>query len=104
MYSKTSQRSKEFASSLCVRNGGAGATRDAGTQGETLFGMTGNEMKELRDIDPSAYRKKLDDALFQPFQFRVKMAEETYNDEVPTRCHPSRAHACAALWALVWIQ
>eukprot|EP00976_Prorocentrum_cordatum_P006378 128159-Prorocentrum_minimum.AAC.4 len=53
-----------------------------GVQGEQIFGMSAPELHELQESDPPAYDRALSEANFKPFVFRLRVAEESYNDEV----------------------
>ena len=53
-----------------------------GEAGETLFnGIKAPELKELEINDPKAYDKCCTEANMSRFLFKLKVAEETYNDE-----------------------
>ncbi|WP_276146825.1 hypothetical protein, partial [Pseudomonas aeruginosa] len=51
-----------------------------GDQGEKLFGKTAPELKSLLDDDFDAYENEIQSVKWRQYKFKLKVAEETYND------------------------
>eukprot|EP00854_Cymbomonas_tetramitiformis_P010261 gene10261-12137_t len=49
--------------------------------GESIFGMTANQLKDLQDNNTLEYERVVSAANFKTFHFKVRVAEDTYNDE-----------------------
>ena len=52
-----------------------------GDKGDTIFGLSANEMKEFYDTkEAEAFEARVDQAMFRKYSVRLKMAVDTYQD------------------------
>ena len=61
-----------------------------GEMGDILMGMTAGELKELRDNNYAAYETALQEANFKSFVMKLKVADDTYNDETRVKVSLNR--------------
>ena len=65
---------------------GSGAQDEA----KLIVGYTANEMQELKDAESPLFEARLNDIKCRSYLFKLKVSEETWNDEQRIRINVSR--------------
>lgn len=57
-----------------------------GDKGDTIFGCSASQAKELFDQSPDEYEQMIINALMKQYSVRLKVAIDTYNDQARVKC------------------